>query len=73
RLDGHDLREYRLADLRRQIALVDQNIVLFNATIAENISYGSTGATRAAIEQAARRAHAWEFIERLPQGLDTVV
>lgn len=72
-LDGHDLREYRLLDLRRQIALVDQNIVLFNATIGENIAYGNAEATAAQIEAAARRAQAWEFIERLPQGLDTVV
>ncbi len=72
-LDGHDAREYRLLDLRRQIALVDQNIVLFNATIAENIAYGSTGATRDRIEAAARRAHAWEFISRLPLGLDTML
>lgn len=72
-LDGHDAREYKLSDLRRQIALVDQNIVLFNATIADNIAYGSTGATRDKIEEAARRAHAWEFISRLPQGLDTML
>jgi len=72
-LDGHDAREYKLSDLRRQIALVDQNIVLFNATIADNIAYGSTGATREKIEEAARRAHAWEFISRLPQGLDTML
>lgn len=72
-LDGYDVRDYRLSDLRRQVALVDQNIVLFNASIADNIAYGSTGATRDKIEEAARRAHAWEFIERLPQGLDTML
>ncbi|WP_439640749.1 lipid A export permease/ATP-binding protein MsbA [Nevskia sp.] len=72
-LDGFDARDYRLSDLRRQVALVDQNIVLFNASIADNIAYGSTGATRDKIEEAARRAHAWEFIERLPQGLDTML
>jgi subfamily B ATP-binding cassette protein MsbA len=72
-LDGFDARDYRLSDLRRQVALVDQNIVLFNASIADNIAYGSTGATREKIEEAARRAHAWEFIERLPQGLDTML
>jgi subfamily B ATP-binding cassette protein MsbA len=70
-LDGTDLRDYRLSDLRRQIALVDQNVVLFNATIAENIAYGEAGATRERIEQAARRACAWDFIQNLPQGLDT--
>ncbi len=72
-LDGVDLRDYRLADLRRQVALVDQNIVLFNATIAENIAYGAEGATRERIEAAARRAHAWEFISRMPLGLDTLL
>ena len=70
-LDGVDLREYKLGDLRRQIALVDQNIVLFNATVAENIAYGEAGAGRNRIEEAARRAFAWEFISQLPQGLDT--
>jgi subfamily B ATP-binding cassette protein MsbA len=72
-LDGHDLREYRLKNLRRQIALVDQNVVLFNATVAENIAYGQPGVSRDSIEAAARRAYAWEFIERWPQGLDTPV
>ena len=70
-LDGTDLRDYRLGDLRRQISLVDQNVVLFNATIAENIAYGEDGATHERIEQAARRACAWDFIQKLPRGLDT--
>jgi subfamily B ATP-binding cassette protein MsbA len=70
-LDGVDLREYRLGDLRRQIALVDQNVVLFNATVGENIAYGEADATRERIEQAAKRAYAWDFIQQLPQGLDT--
>ena len=72
-LDGHDLRDYTLRDLRRQIALVDQNVVLFNATVAENIAYGAPDVTREAIETAARRAYAWEFIHALPQGLDTPI
>jgi len=72
-LDGVDLREYRLGDLRRQIALVDQNIVLFNGTVAENIAYGQPNAARAQIEAAARKAQAWEFIQHLPQGLDTPI
>jgi subfamily B ATP-binding cassette protein MsbA len=70
-LDGVDLRDYALTDLRRQIALVDQNIVLFNASVAENIAYGQAGASREKIEEAARRAYAWDFIQQLPQGLDT--
>ncbi|MDR3416498.1 MAG: lipid A export permease/ATP-binding protein MsbA [Nevskia sp.] len=69
-LDGVDLREYRLDDLRRQIALVDQNVVLFNASIADNIAYGEPDAQRARIEEAARRASAWDFVQNLPQGLD---
>jgi ATP-binding cassette, subfamily B, bacterial MsbA len=72
-LDGADLRDYRLSDLRRQIALVDQNIVLFNATIAENIAYGTENPSREQIEAAARRAYAWEFISQLPLGLDTML
>ncbi|HHQ40858.1 MAG TPA: lipid A export permease/ATP-binding protein MsbA [Chromatiales bacterium] len=73
-LDGVDVREYRLRDLREQIALVEQDVVLFNTTIAENIAYGRADrADRAAIEAAARAAQAWDFIERLPDGLDTVV
>jgi len=72
-LDGHDLREYKLKDLRAQLALVDQNVVLFNATVAENIGYGQPGVDREQIEQAARRAYAWEFISSLPKGLDTPI
>ncbi len=73
-LDGVDVRDYRLRDLREQIAIVEQDVVLFNTTIAENIAYGRVGRVdRAAIEAAARAAQAWEFIERLPEGLDTVV
>ncbi|HVT37000.1 MAG TPA: lipid A export permease/ATP-binding protein MsbA [Nevskiaceae bacterium] len=73
-LDGVDLREYRLADLRRQIALVDQNIVLFNGTVAENIAYGCRErAADADIISAAKAAYAWDFIEKLPQGIETQV
>ena len=73
KLDGHDLRDYPLKNLRQQLALVDQNIVLFNATIGENISYGQVDVTRKQIEEAARGANAWEFISKLPQGLDTPI
>ncbi|MDP9140074.1 MAG: lipid A export permease/ATP-binding protein MsbA [Pseudomonadota bacterium] len=74
RVDGHDLREYALGDLRRQIALVDQQVRLFSATVAENIAYGLNPVPEEAqIIDAARRAHAWEFIEKLPQGLHTQV
>jgi subfamily B ATP-binding cassette protein MsbA len=72
-LDGVDVREYRLPDLRRQIALVDQNVVLFNASVGENIAYGATSVTRDQIVSAAKAAYAWDFIEKLPQQLDTPV
>ena len=73
-LDGHDLREYQLENLRAQVALVDQNVVLFNDTVARNIAYGSlSGTSREQIIEAARQAHAMEFIEKLPNGLDTQV
>lgn len=72
-LDGVDLRDYRLADLRAQIALVSQDVVLFNDTVADNIAYGRPGTGRADIERAAAAAHALDFIRQLPQGFDTVV
>lgn len=73
-LDGHDLRDYPRADLRRQLALVDQNLVLFDDTIRRNIAYGELAdSSDAAVTEAARRAHALEFIEKLPQGLDSVI
>ncbi len=71
-LDGHDLSDYQLENLRAQIALVSQEVVLFNDTIAGNIAYGAlAGIDREAVLDAARAAHAMEFIEQLPEGLDT--
>jgi len=71
-LDGHDLRDLTLASLRENIGLVSQDVVLFDDTIAANIAYGAkSGASEAEIIAAARAAHAWEFIEQLPQGLQT--
>ncbi len=71
-LDGVPLQEYRLADLRRQIALVGQKVMLFDDTVAANIAYGAQSqATPEAIRRAAEAANALEFIERLPQGFDT--
>lgn len=72
-LDGVDLRKLRLADLRRNIALVLQEPVLFAASIAENIAYGRPGATSVQIEAAARLAGAHEFIAALPQGYQTQI
>ena len=72
RIDGIDLAEFDLEALRRQIALVGQQTVLFNDTVAANIRYGRTGdVDRAAIVRAAEQASATEFIEALPEGLDT--
>jgi ATP-binding cassette subfamily B protein len=72
-LDGWDLRDYRLADLRRQFALVLQEPVLFSASIAENIAYGNPGAPAKAIVEAARMAEADAFIRSLPAGYETQV
>jgi subfamily B ATP-binding cassette protein MsbA len=73
-LDGHDLADLSLASLRANIALVSQDVVLFNDTVAANIAYGvMNGAPRADIEAAAEAAHATEFINKMPQGLDTLV
>jgi ATP-binding cassette subfamily B protein len=72
-LDGNDLRDLRLDELREQFALVLQDTVLFSTTIAENIAYARRDATPAEIESAARSAHAHEFISQFPEGYSTVV
>lgn len=72
-VDGLDVRDYRLADLRNQFSLVLQEPVLFSTTIAENIAYGRPGATRAEITEAAKAANAHDFVNRLPQGYATQV
>ena len=72
-LDGLDLRELDQSDLRQAIGLVSQDVFLFHGTVAENIAYGTFGATAAEIEQAARIAEAHDFIAVLPQGYDTIV
>jgi ATP-binding cassette, subfamily B, bacterial len=73
-LDGLDVRELRLADLRRSIALVSQDVYLFDGTVRENIAYGGDeGATLDRVTAAARLAEAHEFIESLPRGYDTIV
>jgi ATP-binding cassette subfamily B protein len=72
-LDGVDLRDYNLEDLRRQFAIVLQEPVLFSTTIAENIAYGRPEATQDAIVEAARQANAHEFISALPDGYRTQV
>jgi subfamily B ATP-binding cassette protein MsbA len=73
-VDGHDVTTLTLASLRRNVALVSQDVVLFNDTVAANIGYGAmAGASAAAIERAASAAHALDFIRALPQGFDTLV
>ena len=73
-LDGQDIHDVSLSSLRSQIALVSQHVTLFNETIAHNIAYGALEtANEADIERAARAAHAWDFIVKMPEGLDTMV
>jgi ATP-binding cassette, subfamily B, bacterial MsbA len=72
KVDGHAVHDYNLKSLREQIALVSQEVVLFNDTIRNNIAFGRS-TTPEAIEQAARAAHVLEFVEKLPEGLDTMV
>ena len=74
RIDGRSLKEFSLKGLRSQIALVNQNVVLFNDTIAANIAYGALRhCSREEIREAAAKAHALEFIDRMPEGLDTMI
>ena len=73
-LDGVSISEYCLSDLRQQFALVSQNTTLFDDTVANNIAYGiSDSIMREQIHKAAKAAHAMEFIEQLPDGLDTLI
>ena len=73
KIDGHDLRELTIASLRSQIALVTQDTMLFDASLAENIAYGAPHASRADIISAAKKAHADEFIDQLADGYDTII
>jgi subfamily B ATP-binding cassette protein MsbA len=73
RIDEHDLRDLTLASLRRQIAQVTQETILFNDTVRHNIAYGQPDVKFALVEQAARNALAHDFILRMPQGYDTVI
>ena len=72
-IDGVDVKKYRIRELREKIAIVLQDPVLFQGTIADNLRYGRLDATQEEIEQAARAAHAHEFISRLPKGYDTEI
>jgi subfamily B ATP-binding cassette protein MsbA len=72
-VDGHDIRNVRLCELRESIGVVPQETTLFGGTIRDNIAYGKLDATDAEIESVARAAHAHEFISDFPDGYDTVV
>ena len=72
-IDGRDVRELSLSSLRANIALVSQQVTLFADSVADNIELGRPGASREAIVEAARAANAHDFIERLPDGYDTVL
>jgi subfamily B ATP-binding cassette protein MsbA len=72
-IDGVDVRDVTLTSLRGQIGIVTQETVLFDDTIANNIAYGSSHATRQQIEEAARAAHAHEFVIGLPNTYDTLI
>ena len=72
-IDGVPLPEFDLAWWRNQIAVVSQEVYLFNASVAENIAYGKLNATREELVEAARKAHALEFIQELPDGFETIL
>jgi ABC-type multidrug transport system fused ATPase/permease subunit len=72
-VDGHDVRDLTLASLRRTVGVISQDPFLFSATVRENISFGAGDLPQSAVEEVARAAQAHEFIERLPQGYDTVI
>ena len=72
-LDGHNIRDFKLDDLRRQVALVSQDTYLFNASIRDNIMLGRPDASQADLEEAARQANCHDFITAFPDGYDTIV
>ncbi len=72
-IDGHDIRDCSLSSLRRQVAQVTQETILFNDTVRNNIAYGQPDMKHALVEEAARNALAHDFIMRMPQGYDTII
>jgi ABC transporter fused permease/ATP-binding protein len=72
-IDGRDARDYRLTELRGQMSMVPQEVLLFGGSIGENIAYGKPGASAEEIEQAARQANAHEFVQGFPEGYATLV
>ena len=72
-IDGHDVREVTLASLRRQIGIVAQDTILFNDTVRNNVAYGQPHVPRSAVTAAAKAALAHDFIQKLPEGYDTII
>ena len=72
-IDGYDLRDLKLKSLRNLFSVVSQEMILFNDTVRNNIAYGKENATFSEIEEAAKKAYAYDFIMRMPQGFDTVI
>lgn len=72
-VDGHDINDYDLAYYRKNVGIVPQEVILFGGTIRENIAYGKPDATEHEIEEAARKANAYDFIVKFPEGFDTLV
>jgi ABC-type multidrug transport system fused ATPase/permease subunit len=72
-IDGLDISKHSLRSLRRQIAVVTQETIIFNATVAENIAYGLRRPTREQVEEAARKAYVSEFVEYMPEGYETMI
>jgi subfamily B ATP-binding cassette protein MsbA len=72
-INGHDVRDYTVKSLREQVGIVSQQTFLFNMSVAENISYGQPDASLEEIIEAAKRANAHEFIEKMDLGYDTVI
>lgn len=72
-LDGVDINQYKLVNLRKQLSVVDQNVTLFDDTIKNNIAYGDVDYSDAEIDAAVENAHVKEFVEKLPKGLETAV
>jgi ATP-binding cassette subfamily B protein len=72
-IDGREARDYKLTELRGQMSMVPQEVLLFGGSVADNIAYGKPGASQAEIEQAARQANAHDFIQAFPEGYNTLV
>jgi ATP-binding cassette, subfamily B, bacterial MsbA len=73
KVDGVDLREFKISAWRNAVAMVNQDTFLFHASVRDNITYGSPIATQQQIIEAAKKAYAYDFIQQLPEGFDTIV